>query len=111
MFNTLNRPPEAIIAVCFVMLAISLFDIYSILKTDLSQFSLLHLVLIVASMTITLASIVGIWMMRRWGVYLFACVFLASQANMLAQGQWSIGVILLPLLILTVTGAHFKRMS
>jgi len=111
MFSLTTRPPEVIIAVCFVMLAMSLFGMYSLSQVDLSQLSAVQISLSVASMAATLLSILGIWSMRRWGVYLFVVVFLASQFNLIMQQQWVVGSVFIPGLILLICSVNLKRMS
>lgn len=107
----INKPPGPIIATCFIMLAMTLFSLYSMSRIDLSQVADSQIIISLVSMTTILVSIYGIWSMKRWGVYLFTILFIGTQVASIANGQWILGTVFVPILIIVVCGIHLKKMS
>jgi hypothetical protein len=62
------------------------------------------------SMMVGLASFAGLWMMRRWALYLYTGFGAVVQAILLATGLWQPLAALLPLIIVGIGFAYFSRM-
>ena len=110
MLNSFSRPGP-IVAICFIWVLLSLQDMYLLSKQDLSLLSDRQIIQIVGMMGAGLAAIVGMWMMKKWGVYLFTVLFIANQVILVSQNAWQLGTTFIPLLIIIVGAVHLKKMS
>lgn len=58
-----------------------------------------------------IVALIGIWSMKKWGLYLYALVSLSSIAyGLTVQIPWISGY-LVPLVIAAVGFAHFRKMT
>ena len=71
-----------------------------------------YVVVWVISLLITVVSLVGYWLMRRWGVYLYVTTFVAGTALGLAAGlPFTLPSVIVPLAISAIGAAYFRRMK
>lgn len=63
-----------------------------------------------SSVIIGVVCFVGLWMMRRWAVYVYAGFALVMQGIMLATGIWSPAAFILPAIVIAVMFAYLSRM-
>jgi len=48
-------------------------------------------------------SFIGMWMMKKWGVYTYTFVFVFAQVVLLSQGLWGLPSIIIPVIIIMIT--------
>ena len=65
---------------------------------------------LVVSAAIGLAGLVGMFLMRKWGFYLYLGLFLLNQVLMLSIGTWAPQGLLVPLVIVVLGFRHFGEM-
>lgn len=104
-----NQRPAAIIAICFIWLLAFLYETYAFLlnASGLASWFMIYFVVLAGGW---LTSLAGIWMMRKWGVILFTVFFAVNQLVTIIGGTWHLNSIMLPVLIIAVSYAHFNRM-
>ena len=54
---------------------------------------------------------IGLWKMRRWGVFAYTGFFLVNQAFMLAMGVWSIYALVIPGVFIAIMFSKIEKMS
>lgn len=65
----------------------------------------------VSSLLITFVSLVGYWLMRRWGVYLYTTAFLVGTALGIVAGlPFTVRGVVVPLGVIAVGAVYFRRM-
>ena len=69
-----------------------------------------YLPLLVVSAVIGLASFIGLWMMRRWGLYLYTALSAAVQAILLTGGLWQPKALLLPAIVIAIGFYYVGKM-
>lgn len=109
--TTSNVRPGPIVAVCFIWLLLLLQEMYLRSQQDISQLAQSQILLIVAATGASIVAITGIWMMKKWGVYLYIALFLINQIMSISNNNWQLGSVFIPLLIIAVCAAHLKKMS
>jgi hypothetical protein len=63
------------------------------------------------SIIIGVISLIGLWMMKKWGAILYAVLFLVNQIVLFSAGMWSPFALLIPLIILAVAFSQFSKMD
>jgi len=58
-----------------------------------------------------LVSFIGMWLMKKWGVYAYASLLSLSQIVLLAKSVWSPLSLLIPLIVITIGFINLKKMS
>ena len=87
--STIGRRPVAISGVCIVFGSVmgpSLFLLPTIASRRAESYGTWFAVLYVVSFAAAVASIVGYWRMKRWGVYLYTAAFVVGTGVGLAMG-------------------------
>lgn len=60
---------------------------------------------------IGLACMVGLWMMRKWAVFLYTGMVAVNQVVLLAMGVWNPLALALPLIVVAVAFMNLSKMS
>lgn len=60
---------------------------------------------------IGLAALIGLWKMKKWGAYLYAGMFLVNQVILLASGLWSVGALVIPLIVTLIALSQLSKMD
>ena len=109
-----NGRPVPITIICIIGIAIVLLSLPSfprmarILKEVYGD---LYVLFWVTSLFITVTSLIGYWLMRRWGVYLYAATFVIGTAYGLVAGiPFTLGGVLVPIGISAIGIAYIRRM-
>ncbi len=63
------------------------------------------------SIVIGLVSMIGLWMMKKWGAILYAVLFLVNQIVLFTAGLWSPFALLIPLIVIAVAFSQFSKME
>ena len=102
--------PGPIVGVCIVWAAFTGYAYYTFLNADLSGLPA-WFPAYYTGITITAATgIVGILLMRTWGLWVFITSVLIDQAMLVNQHQWHVMSLLLPMLVVMVVIAHLEEM-
>ncbi|NCT55976.1 hypothetical protein GW755_03990 [bacterium] len=63
------------------------------------------------SIVFGLISFTGMWLMKKWGAYLYSGFFLLNQILMIYMGVWNIFALVLPGVVVGVALYNLKKMS
>ena len=63
------------------------------------------------SAVIGLVSFLGLWKMRRWGMYPYVAFFLINQVILLLTHLWNIGSLIIPLVVILIMASSYKEMK
>jgi hypothetical protein len=53
---------------------------------------------------------VGLWLMRRWAVYLYTALMVLNQIVLLSMGVWNILALAIPLIVIIIGFSYLSRM-
>jgi hypothetical protein len=102
--------PGPIIAICIVWAAFTGFRFYNFLNTDMSLLPSWFPVYYTLITTAAVIGIAGLWIMRKWGILVFAAAVAVEQVIIVSQQQWHVLSLLLPMMVLMVAAAHIHDM-
>lgn len=69
-----------------------------------------YLPYLTASAIVGLTAMAGLFLMRRWGFYLYAGLFLVNQLVLFSTGLWSLQSALVPAVVIAVAARHLGAM-
>lgn len=102
--------PGPVIGVCIVWAAFTGYAFLTFLQADLSGFPGWFTGYYTLVTAVALLGIIGILLMRKWGLFVFAAGLLLDQVMLLSQQQWHVFTLLLPMLVIMVAIAHLDDM-
>jgi hypothetical protein len=110
----MNRP-ASITVVCiigFLSFGLSLLAIPSLLGRTASTYGPGYVPFWLISVTLTVVSLIGMWKMRRWGVYLYAGLFaLGVVVGLVFKLPFTVLGVVVPLAIIGLGFAHIRDMD
>jgi hypothetical protein len=65
---------------------------------------------LVVSTVIGLTAMVGLFLMRKWGFFLYCGLFALNQVVMLATGYWAVQSAIVPLIVIIIASRHLAKM-
>lgn len=63
------------------------------------------------SAVISLISIAGLWLLKRWAVWLYVAVLLSNQWVLVSMGLWEISAVPIPAIIIILLLNHRDKMT
>lgn len=63
------------------------------------------------SIVVGLISMIGLWMMKKWGAILYAVLFLVNQVVLFSAGLWNPLALIVPLIVIAVAFSQFSHMD
>ena len=103
--------PLSITIICILGFASAIFSIPVIISSFAQHGAQwLNLYFIFINITL-LACMAGLWMMKKWGVYLYLCVVVINQLILFSIGVWNPGSLFLPLVIIYFSLTNFSKMT
>jgi len=110
-----TKRPYSITIICYVLGIVVITTFLNTFRPSLSQtiqrLGLGFTVYQLFSATVSLLSMVGLWLMRKWAAYAYAALLVISQIVLLALGRWSIGSLLISAIILFFIYRDLSKMS
>ena len=110
-----QQRPLTITIVCIIGIlafGLTLFTVPALYNTLTATYGAWYGPFWLASLALTLASLIGYWLMKKWGVFLYIGTFIAGTAVGLLQGIpfTPLGVVV-PLLISALGLFYLRRMG
>jgi hypothetical protein len=105
--------PVAITVICVLSMIGIVLSIVG-LVTAMSVFAAIaawYPIYIVVVIVVNAASTYGLWMMKKWGLYVYTASFIISQLIAFAYGGFSIIGLVIPLIVLAICWAYQARMT
>jgi uncharacterized membrane protein (DUF2068 family) len=66
---------------------------------------------LLVSIVVGLVALIGLWKMKKWGAYLYTAMFLINQCLLLATGLWSVGALIIPLIVVVIALSQLSKMD
>jgi hypothetical protein len=109
--DTLSPPrrPIPITIICIVFAIGALFAIPLIFSQAARSIGAWYPPYAAFGVAVGLASTVGLWLMRKWAVYLYTAVMVVNQIVLVSAGLWNIFA-LIPLVIVIIGFCYLSRM-
>ncbi len=104
------KRPGAITGICVVGVLGVVGLIYLGSSGALSRAPDWYMPYLTFSAIVGLTALAGMFMMRKWGFYLYAALFALNQLVMLTTGLWSIQSALAPLIVIIMASRHLAAM-
>lgn len=60
---------------------------------------------------IGLACMVGLWMMKKWGIIVYAGFFAVNQVVLLTMGVWNVLSLIIPAIVIVIGLLQFSKMD
>lgn len=104
-----NRPP-AITFACTAAFVWASLSIPLIFFSSSKAIGTWYPPYLVFTVIVSYASALGIWLMKKWGVYTYVGFNLINQIVLISMGMWSLFSILIPAIVIGVAYTHLKNM-
>ena len=65
---------------------------------------------LIASAVVGLTAMAGLFLMRKWGFYLYVGLFVVNQIVLLSIGLWSVQSAIVPAVVIAVAARHLGAM-
>lgn len=117
MENTANRTmrPTSITLICVLgfvgALEISWAILYPSISTTLQRLGLGFSLYLTFSALFLFICMIGLWLMKKWGVYTYTALSVINQVVLVFLGRWNIGALLIPAIVLYIGYRHLSKMS
>ncbi len=109
--------PLAITVICVIALVGAVFTVIGgiyLLSAGADSLVVLpswYWVFLAASSVIGLISFVGLWLMKKWGLYLYTAGAAIAQIVLITTGLWTIVSLIMPLIVIIVGFLYVSRMT
>jgi hypothetical protein len=103
--------PTSITVICVIGFVGSLIALPLIFSPVAQQLGFGYLLYLGLSSFIGLACMFGLWMMKKWAVYIYAGLTALNQIVLLAMGLWSVMALLMPTVVIFFALKHVSKMS
>src|SRR5262245_41548280 len=104
------KRPIAITIICVIGFIGSAFAIPLIFTDLAASVGAWYPPFLAASAGVGFASMGGMWMMRKWGVYLYAALTALAQVVMAVMGVWTVGSVVIPGAVIAIGFANLAKM-
>jgi len=105
-----TRRPIPITVICVIAAVGALFTIPLIFSQAAVSIGAWYPPYLAFSAVVGLACTIGLWLMRKWGVYLYAAFMVVNQIVLAGEGVWNILALVIPLIVVVVGFAYLSRM-
>jgi hypothetical protein len=104
------KRPMILTVICVVLFIGSMMAMQAVFNDDFHGLPRTVRYLYLASVILTVISVLGIFLMRRWGIVLYAATSVVGQAILISFGWWNPIQLLIALLICAVGFMYFRQM-
>jgi hypothetical protein len=60
---------------------------------------------------LSLACIVGLWLLKRWAAFVYGSVLICNQIVLMVMGYWSLSAAIIPAVIIVLMFKQLSKMS
>ncbi len=106
-----NSRPVAITVICIIGFIGILPSILLVFSPQATAIGAWYPPFLAFSTIVGLISFIGLWMMKKWGVYLYAALTTCVQVVLLAMGVWNPFTLIIPLVIVIIGFTNLPRMA
>ncbi|MHC1781443.1 MAG: hypothetical protein AB9891_01550 [Anaerolineaceae bacterium] len=101
MTEVVEKPkrPTSITVICIIGFIGALISIPLLFSSFASQIGSWYPPYLALSIVIGLASMIGMWLMKKWGAYLYTGMAVVNQVILLLTGLWTIMALVIPAVV------------
>jgi hypothetical protein len=103
--------PLVITAICIIGIINAIQMINLVLSPMSKQVGAIYPLYFTLSVALSLACIVGLWLLKRWAVFVYGSVLICNQIVLLVMGYWSLSAAIIPAVIIVLMFKHLSKMS
>jgi len=103
--------PLVITAICIIGIINAIQMINLVLSPMSKQAGAIYPLYFTLSVALSLACIVGLWLLKRWAVFVYGSVLICNQIVLLVMGYWSLSAAIIPAAIIVLMIKHLSKMS
>jgi hypothetical protein len=103
--------PLAITAICIIGIINAIQMINLVLSPMSKQAGAIYPFYFTLSVALSVACIVGLWLLKRWAAFVYAALLMCNQIVLLVMGYWSFSAAIIPAVIIALLIKHLDRMS
>lgn len=106
-----KKRPAVITVICilgFIGVALTIPLVFSSAARAVGEWYPPYLAL---SAVIGLACMIGLWMMKKWGVVLYTALVAVNQVVLMTKGVWNLFALLIPVIVIVLGFAQFSKMD
>ena len=103
--------PLAITAICIIGIINAIQMINLVLSPMSKQAGAVYPLYFTLSVALSLICIGGLWLLKRWAVFVYGTVLIFNQIVLLVMGYWSFSAAIIPAVIIVLLIKHLDRMS
>jgi len=90
----------------------SVLTIGKFYKTLIDTFGIFFIIILFSSLVLTLGSLTGYWLMKKWGVYIYIGTFVVGTIGGILKGlPFTITGIVVPVFISTIGLIYLRKMD
>jgi hypothetical protein len=105
-----HQRPFPITLICLIGFIGVLISIPLIFSPFVSMFGAWYPPYLALSVVVGFVSMLGLWKMRRWGLFLYTAAFFINQIILLKAGLWNPMGLALPLVVILIGFSTLPRM-
>jgi hypothetical protein len=105
-----TQRPLILTVICVVLTIGALMAMQAVFTDDFRGLPRIFRLIYLSSVVLTLFAVLGIMLMRRWGVVVYAAVAVIGQGFLITFGWWNPIQLLLALFISAIGFLYFKQM-
>jgi glycerol-3-phosphate acyltransferase PlsY len=110
--STLPHPrrPAAITVICVISAIGALITIPLIFSELARSIGAWYPPYLAFGAVVGLACTVGLWLMRKWAVYLYTALMVLNQIVLFSMGVWNVLALAIPLVVIIIGFVYLSRM-
>lgn len=105
------KRPTSITVICVLGLFGTLVTVPLIFSQLAQQIGSWYPPYLALSAVVGLVSMVGLWMMKRWGAYAYTGLAAINQVVLLAMGAWTVLALAIPAVVVFFALKHVSKMT
>ena len=105
-----RQRPVAITIICVIGVLGALVTVPLIFSAAATGIAPWYPFVLAASAVIGLACMVGLWLMRRWAVYVYTAMFVAVQILFVVSHLWTPKSLILPAIVIVIMFVYLPKM-
>ncbi len=106
-----KKRPGIITVICVIGFVGALFTIPFIFSDTAKMISSWYPIYVAFSVIVGLVSMVGLWMMKKWGIITYTSFVGINQVVLIIFSVWNIFAIIIPGIIIAIGFSKFKEME
>ncbi len=107
----MNKRPTIITILCIIGFIGAAFAIPIVFSPLAKQIAPWYPPYVGAGVLIGVIALIGLWKMKRWGIYLYTGYFFITSIVLIASGLWSMTSAIVPLLVIIIGFSQYKKMT